>query len=204
MYTRDGGALIFANALRNNHKLKALYLNDNDITAEGWTPFSKLLCDTSSVNKTYLSNHTLEDLGNTRYVRPQELPTDLAFSLELNSSSEDKGQVAMIKIMRHHSHFNVQPFLEWELKLLPLIICWLEKATACTTEFDEQISKMKLSCMYDFVREFPMLYVESVTRKEIEECSAMEEQLLGDDPIRNESQLEEVKKCKTRAMRRLF
>ena len=45
---------------------------------------------------------------------------------------------------------------------------------------------MKLSCI-DFVREFPMLYVEPVIRKEIEECSATEMQLLEDDPIQNAS-----------------
>ena len=49
-----------------------------------------------------------------------------------------------------------------------------------------------------------MLYIEPITMKEIEECSSMEEKLLGDDPIRNASQLEEVQQRKTRAMRRLL
>ena len=195
----DGDALIFANAMVANSKLIRLDLSGSDITNEGWAHFSKLLCDTSSVNKTYLSNHTLSDLGT-----PHLVPAGTLFYLFLNRSSENKGQIAMSKILRHHSHFSVQPFFEWEFKVLPLVVDWLEKAAACTNGFDEKISKMKLSCIYDFVREFPMLYIEPVTRKEIEECSAMEEQLLGDDPIRNESQLEEVKKCKTRAMRRLF
>ena len=79
---------------------------------------------------------------------------------------------------------------------MPIFIGWLEKADHCTTGFDKKISKIKLSCMYDFVREFPMLYVEPVTRKEIEECSDMEAQLLA--------KLEEVQQSKTRAMRRLL
>ena len=58
----DDGALLFANALKNNFTLKTLSLYGCGITPEGWAPFSKLLCDTSSVNKTYLSNHTLCDL----------------------------------------------------------------------------------------------------------------------------------------------
>ena len=50
-----------------------------------------------------------------------------------------------------------------------------------------------------------MLYVGPITRKEIEECSATEIQLLlGDDTIHNASQLEKVQQRKTRAMRRLF
>ena len=48
----DEGALIFANALKRNCKLKTLALNDNGITAEGWAHLSKLRCDTSSINNT--------------------------------------------------------------------------------------------------------------------------------------------------------
>ena len=55
----DDGALLFANALHNNTILKSLDLDTNSITAEGWKLISRLLCDTSTVNKTYLSNHTL-------------------------------------------------------------------------------------------------------------------------------------------------
>ena len=40
-----------------------------------------------------------------------------------------------------------------------------------------------------------MLYIEPVTRKEIEECSAMEEQLLGEDPMQH-AKLEEVQRRK--------
>ena len=61
---------------------------------------------------------------------------------------------------------------------------------------------MKLSCMFDFVREFPMLYIEPVTRKEIEKYSAMEMKMEG-DPLQ-QAELEEVQKCKIRAMRRLL
>ena len=78
----------------------------------------------------------------------------------------------------------------------------MRAANVSTDGFEDRISRMKLSCMYDFVREFPMLYVEPVTRKEIEECSDMEEQLLGDEM--QHAMLEEVQQRKTRAIRRLF
>jgi len=152
------GALIIANALRDNSKLKALRLHQTNITAEGWEYIWTLLCDDSTVNKTYLSNHTLEDLGNTHY-----LPFHTQFFPDLNASSEDKGQVAMIKILQHHSHFNMQPFFEWEFKVLPLIINWLEKAddhAAALAHVQDDIKRIKLACMYEFVREFPALYVQ--------------------------------------------
>ena len=169
----DEGALFFANALRGNCTLQKLDLSYCGITNEGWAHFSSLLCDTSSVSNTYLSNHSLKNLG----FRPHELPTDVHSYLTMNRTNEDKGQLAMTKILQHHSHFNMQPFFEWEFKVLPLMINWLEKARAGTSNFEEKIDRMKLSITYDFVREFPMLYIEPVTRKEIEECDAMEEQL---------------------------
>ena len=200
-YLGDKGALSFANALRGNNTLEFLDLHDNGISRKGWTPFSTVLCDTSSVNKTYLSNHTLVHL-TLDLTENGILPYDICENLRLSRISEAKGQVAMIKILRHHSHFNVHPFYEWEFKVLPLLIGWFANAAACTTEFVEQISKMKLSCIYDFVNEFPMLYIEPVTREEIEKYSAMEEQLLGEDPMQH-AKLEEVQRRKTRAMRRL-
>ena len=193
----DEVALIFANALKGNHKLTDFDVYDSDITTEGWAHFTRLLCDTSSVNKTYLSNHTLLDLN----IPHRYLPTDLRSNLDLNTSSEDKGQVAMTKILQHHSHFNVQPFFEWEFKVLPLMIAWLEKASARTSTFEEKIDRIKLSCMYDFVREFPLLYIEPVTRKEIEKYSAMEKKLQGGQS--QQPNLEEVQRCKARALRRL-
>ena len=182
--------------MRNNHKLKNLGLFGNDITAEAWPPFSKLLCDTSSLNNTYLSNHTLVSMTL------RNCPGHIQSYLGLNRSREDKGQIAMTKILQQHSCFSMQPFFEWEFKVLPLVIDWFEKAAACTTTFDEKIKRTKLSCIYDFVREFPMLYIEPVTRKEIEEFSVLEKQLQRGQS--QQAELEYVQKCKTRAMRRLF
>ena len=197
----DEGALVFANSLRGNCKLKILNLWGNDFTTEGWAHFSRILCDTSSINNTYLSNHTLEGLGEYTH-RVGDVPTDLVLLLNLNRNNQDKGKAAMTKILQHHSHFNMQPFFEWELKVLPLMISWLEKARTRTSNLGEKIKRTKLSIAYDFVREFPMLYIEPVTRKEIEDCSAMEKQLQGDQS--QQAKLEEVHQRKERAMRRLF
>ena len=60
---------------------------------------------------------------------------------------------------------------------------------------------MRLSATYDFISEFPMLYIEPVTRKEISEYTAMEEQLQGKTLW--QEKLGEIRGCKARAMRRL-
>ena len=54
---------LFANALKSNSTLKMLYLEGCGVTDEGWASFSNLLCDTSSVNSTYFSNHTLKSIS---------------------------------------------------------------------------------------------------------------------------------------------
>ena len=51
-----------------------------------------------------------------------------------------------------------------------------------------------MSATFDFIKEFPMLYIEPVTRKEIAECAALEEQL--------QDKLKEIQKRKAHAMRR--
>jgi len=167
---KDEEALVFANALANNSTLRRLDLDcHGSITDEGWAPFRKLLCDGSSVNKTYLSNHTLEQL-NFRCVW-----------LDLNGNNHAKQSVAMRKILYHHSHFNVRSFFEWEIKVLPIMIRWFEKAALREISSDEKIKKMRLDCMYDFIREFPMLYIEPMTRKEFAKYADMEEKLQGDE-----------------------
>jgi len=157
----DDGALVLAAALTNNSTLKTLSLKNSGITSKGWSLFSKILCDTSSVNNTYLSNHTLCNLGNDVGVPPN---TDL--SLRLNGS-EHEGQAVVVKILQQYHQIKVQPFFEWEFKVLPLLVGWFTKASkratagppdafTCAT-FEDSIKRMKINAIYDFVRELPML-----------------------------------------------
>jgi len=195
---RDEEARIFANALKNNSTLKTLNLKECYFSlGQGWVPFSKLLCDTSSISNTYLSNHILWSIGDSR--RP--LPDDIRSYLELNKN-KDRQKVAMAKILRAHSHFDMHPFFEWEFKVLPIMMDWFTKASTRTTSFEEKIKKLKLAAVYDFIREFPMLYIEPMTKQELIEYSAMEITLRG-SRMQHASILEEVQRCKTRALMRL-
>ena len=150
----DEGARIFANALATNRKLKTLYLHNYGLTAEAWTTFSKVLCDATSVNSTFLSNHALASLG----VSLASLPPDVRALLELNRSSEDKNQVAIEKILQYHQHFDMQPFFEWDLKVLPLAISWFEQAHSIANNDLAGIGKRKLETIYQFVRAMPDVF----------------------------------------------
>ena len=218
----NDGALVFANALGSNSTLKTLGLRDNGITAEGWAPFSKLLCDTSSVNNTYMSNHTLQSFGHN----VQAVPGEVISYQTLNGGEDqtisgnrrtEQQKVATRKILQNHSHFNMRPFFEWEFKVLPIMMRWFDRSYDCVAvslsnrvlvkaafALEKKIQRLELSVTFDFIKEFPMLYIESVTRKEIAEYTTIEEELLqGGLDAEQEVRLEEIWQSKARAMRRL-
>ena len=77
---------------------------------------------------TFLSNHTVYYLGDElNYLGGDVLSTCLYSLLELNRCA-DKKQVATQKIPRHHDHFDMEPFLEWDLGVLPHVVGWFGRA----------------------------------------------------------------------------
>ena len=160
----DQAAAAFANALVNNSTLRVVYLGPHSsVTYKGRKAFSKMLCDTSSVNSTFLSNHTLQYITSS---------TDLTPLFTLNKR-DDKKEVAVIKILQHHNDINMTPFFEWEFKVLPLMIDWLKRASVITMPegFEPNIGARKLSSIYQYVR------VETRIRKELEDIKASESQM---------------------------
>ena len=195
-------------ALENNRTLLTLgilnYGNPSNpsITDEGWKAISELLCDTSNVNSTFQSNHTLQYLGNSSNpLRPL---------LQLNERG-DKKEVAMIKVLQHHNDFDMTPFFEWEFKVLPLMIDWFEKAATVDMpeDFESNIEPKKLSSIYQFIRGMPLLYVETRLRKELEDIkvteSKMEEkqQKLEGELLELEAEHQLIQEKKTVIMKQL-
>ena len=166
----DDTLAAFTSALLNNHKLEELLLSENSLILQS---FPKVLCDTSSVNATFLSNHTLHDLGGE--VNENEIIGPL---LRLNRRN-DKKDVATVKILQHHRDFDMLPFFEWEFKVLPMVLDWLERAYEyeMPEDFEPNIGRRKLSTIYQFVRGMPVLYVETRLRKELEDIKVAESQL---------------------------
>jgi len=194
----------FTGALVNNRTLKSLgirnYHNTSNlsITDEGWEAFSKLLCDTSCVNSTYLSNHTLEYLGPT----PRSDVNPLKPLLTQNTR-KNKKEVAIIKTLKHHKEFDMMPFFEWEFKALPLVITWFERASMLIQmasyglglgDFEPNIGPRKLSSIYQFVRGMPVLYVETCLKKELDDIKAeLSLSQMEGEPSEQKQQLERRK-----------
>lgn len=183
-FINDEALAFFTNALINNETLVKLNLNGNQVTSKGREPFIKLLCDTSSVNSTFVSNHTLNSIGS--FVVNTDQINTIASLLHLNGKVVDnKKQVAMIKILQHHNEFDMSPFYGWEFKVLPLMIDWFERTLPITSipdigiYFEPNIEPRKLSCIYQFVRDMPVIYVETRLGKELEDINAELSQLEG-------------------------
>ena len=128
----------FANSLTHNNKLKDLFLesyqdeeDEEDIaTITNWELLSNVLCNKSSINATWKSNHTLgrvldpdEDPG----IDESNLP-DLRTLLQLNRENT-KAEAARRKVISVHfsGDFNVQPFIDMDLKVLPHALAWMAR-----------------------------------------------------------------------------
>ncbi|KAK1737925.1 leucine-rich repeat protein, partial [Skeletonema marinoi] len=177
----DEGAEALADGLMGNTTLKHLVLTPDSagITGTGWAAFSRLLCDTSSINNTYSSNHTLEHIGDdycfisNRFYSGGEysgeylrgIPSDIVNCLETNKEYQSLQDAAKIKIGRCHTDIPVEGFFECKLKFLPLLVSWFvgfgtRKCSNCQNATTREFQRRELSTVYKFIRGMPMLAVD--------------------------------------------
>ena len=166
------GASILAISLTNNTKLQQLSLISNAIDVSVRDVFSRILCDTSSIDSTYSSNHTLEEVTLS-----QRRGEQLRSLLELNQGT-NKSHVAIKKILNYHPNINMEPFFEWNmegedernLKALPYVIAWFERAGEAVADEEGResynIERRKLDTIYQFTKAMPLLFVPASHIKE--------------------------------------
>ena len=193
----DEGAQLFADALANNKRLMLLCFYNNDISANGWAAFSCLVCDSSSINKIFLSNHTLRSLSRHGSVYNMTRNKELATLLYINGLSNSRHQAATLKIICSHSDLNMEPLFEWDFKVMPYVLAWLEEAgdhasrlsatisrlsrqdnltnelATLVQQCQQDLPKRKLSALYQFIRGMPELYIESNLLQQLNETQAV-------------------------------
>ncbi|KAL7537033.1 hypothetical protein ACHAWF_005640 [Thalassiosira exigua] len=150
----DRAAVAIANALHENKFLLRMtmergffHIDEDDdeyeLTGTGWSAFIDALCDTSSLDATFTSNHTF------RGIYTEDLPDGLFYLLEMNELG-CKRRVARKKIIEHHFPFgsdNINLFSGMELNVLPKAIFWI-----CRERVDG------LSLMYQLALHMPYLF----------------------------------------------
>ncbi|KAK1733714.1 hypothetical protein QTG54_015569 [Skeletonema marinoi] len=196
---RDDGAEVLARGLIGNQFLKCLHLCQvTPFTPAGWNAFITALCDTSSVNNTYLSNHTFHEFYMSNYEEGFDIDESVVLYLQLNK--EHPEHAARCKILMNHAHLNMAPLLQWELKFLPLAVGWFERAKPCVTlsiqekfpnprrrvldESEEVFQSRILTSVYEFVRGMPKKVLER--RDELALAAAYDEKIamVGDESNR--------------------
>jgi len=143
-------AISFADALTNNKRLRELKIN---CRIENFAPFTRIVCNSSSIMSTYNSNHILCVLSPEHYPRYYQrcpLPIDLASVLQINRDYS-VSQAARLKIIKTHfsgSNINTTPFTAMELKVLPNAISWMGRECGISEIND---------LLFVFVRSTPLL-----------------------------------------------
>ena len=137
------GMIAFANSLSQNNCLRELDIEDdyNEGTFDLRVvedDFCRSLCNTSSINDIYSSNHTLETIPSY-----QKKGAKLVSLLKLNKSTTSKRHVAIKKILLYSPHIYMEPLFdltveegdrERDLKALPHVISWFETAKEAIVE----------------------------------------------------------------------
>jgi len=168
----NDGAITILNALEGNNRLEKLSLVNRDIPMDNVVKdsLSRLLCNTSSINSTYSSNHTVHSF----YMK--NMKKCLTCLLNMNKDT-NKSYVAMRKILKHHPKIDMEPFFAWDvegeltLKGLPYVLAWFEKARRAVIVNEEgyeddtdgekecNVEKRKLLAIYEFAKAMPLRLV---------------------------------------------
>ena len=175
------GATTIANSLANNKQLQNLYLYGNPTNQTQFVfsniysvqeVFSNILCNASNINSLYASNHTLKTLH-----LEQQLGQQLGSLLSMNEG-ENKSHVAIKKILQNHPNIDMEPFFDWgmeeegerNLKALPYVVEWFEKARVAVAEGEENyhFEENKLSAIFQFAKAMPLL-LEGIARYDTNE-----------------------------------
>jgi len=148
----DDGTIALAEGLRGNKSLRELWLSPetSGITAVGWSAFSRLLCDTSTINNTYLSNHKLSKIGC--YGDDNEgIPEEIQMLLTTNRY-QTRQTAAFCKILRSHPDLDMEPLFKLKMQFVPAVISWFDRVENIGIESERSCQSRKLSALYKFVR----------------------------------------------------
>ena len=155
---------LLCGGLQNNESLISLDIEHNPrITKAGWECLSALVCNTTDINSTYYSNHTLQSMGislGDMVDNREDLPLDLLavlndvnINLDIN---ENKTDAARCKLWNTHFEvgvFDLHQFLDMDIRIIPRVIAWLS-----IDDPDEEFACM--TAIYHFIRNWdvPVLF----------------------------------------------
>jgi hypothetical protein len=149
--TLMGLVLVFNILLNCKPSLEKLVLIENEVyvdqlTNTEWNILSLALCNNSSIDMTYSSNHHFHTL-ELSYRDEEGIPDDILSLMQMNKN-EIKSEIAHQKILKHHflGGDAVRVVTSMPEMLLPFVVGWIGR------------SKHGYSAMHNLVRGMPTLF----------------------------------------------
>lgn len=168
-------------SLIGNKTLEDLKLSHCQIDdADAEDIFSKLICDTESINSMRSSNHTLKRLSLQRKY-PQETEQKLLdLLLTMNMNIGNRHDVGIRKILQYHPNIDMSALFELggdgerTLKSLPYIIRFFMIARHGIGDGDDPVSvneldKRKLTAIYQYTRAMSLRFVPTPHIRRVEQ-----------------------------------
>jgi hypothetical protein len=158
MYLNEDVPICFANALAENESLCKLDIGEFRLTKHVSKAFIKMVCNKSSINSTYTSNHTLVKIEHMHVHRGQEENHGVMmqyFDMNVNS---DKKSVACQKVLMHHfsGQFSMMEFEEMEPDLLMRSLIFLDK---WENNNGESYLVPRHLILFHLIKSYPMIVV---------------------------------------------
>ncbi|EED90321.1 predicted protein [Thalassiosira pseudonana CCMP1335] len=122
------GIQSLAEALEGNDVLKELLLNGNaDITSVGWDHIAEAVCNTSSIEATYLSNHTLRRVGYYRSVSVNLTRVLIINTFSVSPTVAGRKKVALVQFGGgdKKAQFHLDPIIDLDIRLMPRVLAWV-------------------------------------------------------------------------------
>ena len=124
----EAGMLAIVSTLTDNSSLEALVMVDaSKFTDRVWKALECALCDTSSIERTFSSNHTFHMLSLKDFASYDDIAPEIILFLEMNEF-EDKAEVARQKILANHfigEDIDIHAFQQMPESILPFAIEWI-------------------------------------------------------------------------------
>jgi hypothetical protein len=150
------GVVTFFNiVLKGKSVLEVLFLDSieiHDITEGDICEFLRALCDESTIDRTYTSNHTFhtcEHLFDKTYPHPSPGVSDKICTLLDFNRNADKVEVARLKILDRHFYggsMGINSLASLRETMLPHVIEWMGR------------DKRGYAAMFEFVQRSPILF----------------------------------------------
>jgi len=130
-------------------------MNNFEITSQGYATFIPIVCDSSSIQSTMNSNHTLEQVS---YFHNPRVPKTLYHILHMNTTT-DKRAVAKLKVLRYHfnGNFNMKAVAGLDAKALPYLLSWFGRLMSSSKSANREDDRTCRSAFYRIIRHNPEL-----------------------------------------------